>query len=63
MAQFIEIIRIFFSNKRAVERVNSLKARLETKDIFKDDWEKRLSEKYSAKKLSHRDSLRQLREE
>lgn len=46
-----------------MERVNSLKARLETKDIFKDDWEKSLNEKYSSKHLSRRDSLKQVKEE
>lgn len=48
---------------RNVERVNSLKARLDTKDILKDGWEKSLGEKYSSMQLSRKDSLKQVKEE
>lgn len=48
---------------RNVERVNTLKARLETNELFKDDWEKKANEKYSSKLLSRKDSLKQVKEE
>lgn len=50
-------------NCRNVERVNSLKTRLETKDVFKENWERNLHEKYSSKSLGRRDSLKQLKVE
>lgn len=56
-------IDLYFKYLRNVERVNSLKARLETNAIFKDDWEKRVNEKYSSKSLSRRDSLKQVKEQ
>ncbi|XP_031622803.1 sentrin-specific protease 1-like isoform X2 [Contarinia nasturtii] len=46
-----------------VDRVNSLKTRLETKEVFGEKWETALNEKYSSKQLSRRDSLQQVQEE
>lgn len=46
---------------RSIARVNSLKARLETKEVFANaEWEQNVNKKYSEKSLQRQDSLRQL---
>lgn len=58
--KFITNANIF---NRNIERVNSLKARFDTKDVLQNDWEKRVNEIYSKKSLGRRDSIKQIQEE
>lgn len=49
------------SSVPSVARVNSLKTRLETKEVFaKADWEQSINQKYNEKSLERRDPMRQL---
>lgn len=54
----------FDMNCSGIARVNSLKTRLETKEVFaKPDWEQSVNKKYNEKSLMRRDSMRQLNQE
>lgn len=57
------MLHFILLNFRSISRVNSLKARLETKEVFaKPDWEQKLNQKYNENSLKRRDSLRKLNE-
>lgn len=57
------MLHFIWLNFRNIARVNSLKARLETKEVFAEpDWEQKLNQKYKENSLKRRDSLRQLNE-